>query len=731
MLDRRDFLKLGGATAFAALFGGCERLPKKIIPFVIPPENYTLGESLWYASVCRQCPAGCGIVVRVSEGRAKKVEGNPLHPVNRGKLCARGQAGLQALYHPERLGRPLALAGPRGSGKFQEISWEEALSILMSGIKKSRAEAPASLLMLTEPMRGHQNLVAARFMRAFGSPNRVAWDPFGQDALLAANEAVFGVRDFPEYDLANARYLLSFSGDFLETGISPVHYSRAYGQMRQARPTVRGKFVHFGPRLSMTAANADVFLTVAPGSEGIAALGIAHVMVREKLLPSAAAASPLWDAVLSRMTPETVGKKTGLVPSDIEAIAREFAGNQPGLAIAGDGAAGCTNGTFNLACAALLNALAGNVGKPGGVSFPDRLAAFSRYGADAALLLPPPESGFASVRDAVEKMRKGSFRMALLAGATNPAFTLPASLSFGEALLSVPQVVSFASFLDETASLSDLVLPVPTYLEEWGDDIAPTGHAGNAIALAQPVVDPFRDTRSMPDILIAAAKELGGPVAAALPWTSFRDCVEKSYAGIGVNLEDAHKDGGIFSGKASPPRPAHRAQNPSLPKVAEAEFEGDPARYPFFLHLYPSIAHSDGRGANLSWLQELPDPVTTAVWRNWVEVGPKTAEKLGLADGDGAVVTSPFGSMEAFVVVHPAMAPDVIALPLGQGHTRYGKDAAGRGGNPFSLLPLKEESGSRAPARQSTRVSLTKAKLPGSLVRTVNVEGQWKYENIL
>src|SRR5512145_1895657 len=391
MLDRRDFLKLGGATAFAALFGGCERLPKKIVPFVIPPDDFTLGEALWYASVCRQSPAGCGVVGRVSEGRAKKIEGNPLHPVNRGKLCARGQAGLQALYHPERLGRPLILTGPRGSGKFREASWEEALAALMTALKKVRAEDPAALLMLTDPMRGHANLVAARFMRALGSPHRLAWDPFGQDALLAACDAVFGVRDVPEYDIAGARYLLSFSGDFLETGLSPVHYGHAYGRMRQERPTVRGKFVHFGPRLSMTAASADVYLAVAPGSEGAAALGIAHVMVREKLTQAASAASSLWREGLWRMTPGDVAEATGLVPADILAVAREFAGNQPGLAIAGDAAASCTNGTFNVACAALLNVLAGNVGRPGGLSFPNRLAAFSRYGADAALLLPPPE----------------------------------------------------------------------------------------------------------------------------------------------------------------------------------------------------------------------------------------------------------------------------------------------------------------------------------------------------
>jgi anaerobic selenocysteine-containing dehydrogenase len=730
MLDRRDFLKLGGATAFAVLFGGCERIPKKIVPFVIPPENYTLGESLLYASLCRQCPAGCGVVVRVSEGRAKKIEGNPLHPVNRGKLCARGQAGLQALYHPERLGRPLALAGPRGSGKFKEIGWEEALSLLMAGLKKVREEDPASLLMLTDPMRGHRNLVAARFLRAFGSPNRVAWDPFGQDALLASNEAVFGVRDIPELDIANTSYLISFSGDFLETGVSPVHYGRAYGRMRQGRPTVRGKFIHFGPRLSMTAANADVFIPIAPGTEGAAALGIAHVMVREKLLPSAAAGN-LWNAGLARMTPEAVGKTTGASPADIEAVAREFATNQPGMAIAGDAAAHCTNGVFNLSCAALLNVLAGSAGKPGGVSFPNRKSAFSRYGSDADLLLPPPESGYAAVRDAAVKMRKGTIRMALLSGATNPVFTLPPALKFAEALLSVPLIVSFASFLDETSSLSDLVLPVPTYLEEWGDDVAPAGHPGDAVTLAQPVVEPFRDTRSMPDVLIAAAKELGGRVAAALPWTSLRDCVEKAYSGVGIPLEVAFRDGGIFSGRPPVPRPVPRTARPSLPKAAEAKFEGDPALYPLLLHVFPSVALSDGRGANLSWLQELPDPVTTAVWRNWVELNPKTAAALGLADGDGVSVASPFGKIDAFVFLHPAIAEGVAAMPLGQGHARYGRNAAGRGGNPFSLLPPAEEDATKAPAWQSTRVALAKAALPGKLVRAVHPEGQWLYENIL
>jgi len=723
MLDRRQFLKLGGATAFATLFGGCDKVQKKLIPFVIPPENTTLGEALWYASACGQCPAGCGIVVRVSEGRAKKIEGNPLHPVNRGKLCARGQAALQALYHPERLSHPMKLSGARGSGSYKPVSWEEALSLLMASLKKSKAEAPASLLMLTEPMRGHAGLVAGRFMKAFGSPHRVAWDPFGPDAMIAANAAVYGVRDLPEHDLANARYLLSFSGDFLETGISPVHYAREYGRMRGDRETIRGKFVHFGPRLSMTAAAADLFLPCDPGTEGFVALGIAHVMVRDKLTAASSAVGRLSDE-LGAWSPEEGEKRTGVHARDIAAAAEEFSRNPPGLAIAGTAAATGPDGAFHCAAVALLNILAGSVGKPGGVSFPNRAQAFAKYGAEGPLLAPSPESGYAAVRAALEKVRGGAFRMAILAGATNPSFTLPPALKFGEAMSKVPFVVAFASFLDETTSLADLVLPVPTGLEAWGDDLAPVGHSG-AVTLCQPVVEPFHGTRSMPDVLIAAAKELGGEPAKALPWVSFRECIERAYGGPGGEMEKALQRGGFF-GEFASPRSASRTGGISLPKAENPPFAVDPKAFPLMLHLYPSVTLYDGRGANLPWLQEMPDPISTAVWRNWVEVNPKTAAGLGLAEGDGVTVASPSGKITAHVAFNPGVAPDVAAMPLGQGHTRYGKYANGRGENPITLLPAGETY-----ALQATRVALAKTKLSTTLARTGHPEGQWKVKNMM
>src|SRR3989338_6163087 len=130
-MKRRDFLKylgVGGAgLGIGALFRKFTKPPgAKLIPYLVPPEDMVPGVATWYSSLCTQCPAGCGLHVRVMEGRVKKVEGNPLHPINRGRLCARGQAGPQALYNPDRLRGPLKRTGERGRAEFTEITWDEA-----------------------------------------------------------------------------------------------------------------------------------------------------------------------------------------------------------------------------------------------------------------------------------------------------------------------------------------------------------------------------------------------------------------------------------------------------------------------------------------------------------------------------------------------------------------------------------------------------------------------------
>jgi anaerobic selenocysteine-containing dehydrogenase len=195
-------------------------------------------------------------------------------------------------------------------------------------------------------------------------------------------------------------------------------------------------------------------------------------------------------------------------------------------------------------------------------------------------------------------------------------------------------------------------------------------------------------------------------------------------------MEKSLQRGGVF-GEGGASRPAPKAGSPAMPRAADPVFDGDPKAFPFTLHLYPSIALYDGRGANLPWLQEMPDPISTAVWRNWVELHPKTAEGLGVGEGDGLTVSSPSGKIPAHVVINPGIVPGVAAMPLGQGHTRYGKFADGRGENPFSLLPAGRDASSGIYPLQATRVALAKTKLSTTLARTGHPEGQWKVKNMM
>jgi len=243
-MDRRTFLQLSGITAAGAFLAGCKSANEKLIPYLIPPdEGVTPGRADYYASSCRFCPAGCGILVRVSEGRAKKIEGNPLHPVNKGKLCARGQAILQELYHPDRITQPLKRTGERGSGKFAKISWAEGLDLLTGNLKALKQErAPDSLALLTPELRGTLAEMTTRFMRSFGSPHHLSYELLGPGWLRAADKQSFGQVSLPFYDVAETRYLLSFGADIVESHLSPVQYGYAFGKMRQARDTVRGHF---------------------------------------------------------------------------------------------------------------------------------------------------------------------------------------------------------------------------------------------------------------------------------------------------------------------------------------------------------------------------------------------------------------------------------------------------------------------------------------------------------
>ncbi|HKV05043.1 MAG TPA: molybdopterin-dependent oxidoreductase [Candidatus Acidoferrales bacterium] len=735
-MERRDFLKISAAGGAAAALEGCGNPDHQLIRF-IPEEDLIPGIATWKPSICTLCPAGCGLLVRVMQGEAevvrngqlgilkmglaKKLEGNPAHPINQGKLCPRGQAGLQVTYHPDRIKNPLVRSGPRGSGQFKETSWDEALKQLVSRLSDLRAsQQEGGLALITSPLRGQRRSIVDSFAASFKGSMAVDSAFFADDVLRAANASSFGQAALPTLDLSQSKYVISFGTDFLGTWNSPVAQSIGYGQMRQGRPGERGKFVHFEPRISQTAASADEWIPVQPGSDGALALGIAHIIMAEKWRRSsvgdhAATLIDGWAQGLPEHAPDRIAAQTGVKTETIFRIAREAAGNSPAVALIGDAATAHTNGYFNALAVNALNALLGSVGKPGGLQFKPVWGGAANRSSARSAKVPP-----ISIEALASRILSGAAAVKVLVlYNANPVFAAPAAARAREALDKIPFVVSFGSFIDDTSANADLILPDHSPLESWLDDVPPSGSTRSVVSLAQPAMNPLHNTRAMPDVLLDVAHQIGGDLAKALPWKTYDEALQAAFTTLykekgTKTAKDADgfwqkvREQGGWWGAEEEQTSLSGGRAPSEARDSVPKFDGAPDEFPFHFLPFASQMFYDGSLAHLPWMQEAPDPLSTVMWGTWVEINTRTAEKLGVKTGDTVEVESAHGKLQAPAFVTPGIAPDVIAMPVGQGHTNFTRYASGRGANPISILAPMTVSGTDSLAWAATRVKIAR-----------------------
>ncbi len=745
-MKRRTFLIFSAASAAGALVDVTHKkgLPGKEMIRFIPETKLVPGVAVHRPGICTQCPAGCGLDVRVMEGHAevvrngqagllrmglaKKLEGNPEHPVNLGKLCARGQAGLQVTYNPDRIGHPLKRVGPRGSGEYIEISWEAAIGELTDRLRPLASQVDSSgLVFLTQPLRGQRQVLIERFLSVFAGSAHVPFEFFDDAVLREANGLSFGHYQLPTYDLANSRYVVSLGADFLGTWNSPVAQSLAYGTMRQGRSGVRGRFVQVETRMTQTGANADEWLSANPGSEGNLALGLAHVLINEHLrsAESAASAGDLiegWKDGLPQYSSEAVAWKTGVPPATIRRLARDLSAHQPAVVIVGGSPLAQTNGLFTALAVNALNALLGSANQPGGLQFSPYAAGFAAPA--------EPRKGVLSPNELAQQILTGrpSPVQALLVYGANPAFATPPGWQVKESLEKVPFIASFSNFVDETTEMADLLLPDHSYLESWLDHVPESGTNEVVIGVAPPAMEPLHNTRATPDVLIETAHRLGGRAAQALPWKNYEEMLRSTVlplrhfpGSVAAGSDDdfwkkVQQQGGWWgttTGQTS--KSASRPASFSPVKEQQPEFDGSAKDFPFHFLPFASQQFYDGRNANLPWLQEMPDVLTTAMWGSWVEINLQTAQELQIEQGDLVEVASAHGVLQAPAVPSPGIAPDVIAMPVGQGHAQYGRYATGRGANPISILGPQRETNTGALAWASTRVRIRRVGKNGEL----------------
>ena len=735
-LTRRNFLAWAGLSAVGAVACDAFGDDLKTQSPVSQPEDLVKGRDNWYATLCRHCPSSEGLLVRVMEGRAKKVQGNPNYPVNRGKQSARCDAGLQALYHPDRLAGPMQ----RSNGTLQPVSWDIALDQL----KEQLVVRGDGLILVTEPLSGPLGTIAGRFAQAFGG-RHLTFESLSKSTYQVAVKNVFDQELLPDLDIGNANFLLSFGADFLSTWVSPTRWSAGFGELRDEQVGVgRGTVVQIDSRFSMTAANADKWLPIRPGMEGHLALSLAQVIVQEGLQADGVDLKALTDGqeagFLSAFSPETVGPKLGWpegmlggrsAAESIRELARDFAGHRPSLAIGGDSAAAQQNGLFNLEAIYALNYLVGSVGAKGGLRFNPKspLAEWSP---------PATPASISDWQQAVSALSQGQAKL-LLVHQADPVYGLPEAVGLRDAINgSGVFTVSFSSFLDETSALADLILPDRVYLEDWGADVPNPGPGHQLVGIQQPVVNPLGglDPRSFGDILLSGSQE--SPREVELPWNSLQEALrEGSDALFALNRGsiDAGSEGefwtallrqggwwdeqstepgvspagGLYSGIAG------RASEP--PALGAGEF-----------YLIP-FAHNtllDGRNTHLPWAQSAPDPITTVTWQTWVEVNAQRASDQGWREGDIIRIEANGRFIQALLYPNPALPPDVAAVPVGQGRRNGPKYAVNgderESSNILGILEpdLVNETGALAWAGNRARLAPT-----GESLRVSKFEGEF------
>ena len=725
-LTRRQLLKFSGLGLLGAVvFAGCRIPDREFIaesPVMIP-EDLVRGDDVYYATLARPNTGVESVLVRVMQGRAKKIEGNPDYPMSRGKHSAQAEATLQELYHPDRIATPLRRVGERGSGEFESISWDEALNEL-AGKLSEYMDKPDSVAMITAPLRGALGTVVDRFAENYGA-RRFSFEAVDQTVVRTAFNRMYGQNRLPSFDVQNAHYVLSFGADFLSHWHAPLHYNWQYGEFR-GETGGRGKLVQIEPRFSLTAANADKWVYVNPGTEGVLALAIAKAILEngDGDLDMMAA---LKETINARALPmNTVEELTGVKADVIETLAHDFAANQPGVAIGGGLAAAQTNGLYNMTAVYMLNALVGNVGKKGGVIF-------NPPAPIPNVVSTAPANPLMEFQRFADEMRRGEVNAVLVRG-VDPAHGTPGSMQFGRSMReNVGFIASFSNFMDETTLQADLVLPDQATLESWGDDVPEPGPGYEAVAMQQPVVMPFVEGRAFGDVLLTLVEEMAGRMTRNMPWANMQEAVRSVAQELWIknrgsiqqyeNFEEfwvaVLQRGGWWDTNATASAP----QAPDLeqaPGDAFPAFTGSASEYPFHLLPFPSHSMGDGSDAHLPWLQATPDPITTAAWSTWVEINPRDADAMDMREGDIVTIESPQGSIEAQVYVNPATAPGTVSVPMGQGHSSFGRYAEGVGSNVMEVLDAASDESTGAFAWGATRVRLAKT---GRRERVIKFEG--------
>jgi molybdopterin-containing oxidoreductase family iron-sulfur binding subunit len=626
-MNRREFLKVLGLTTTATVGTSCleeyhwlGNKPKKIVsPALSPEESVIPGKAVHYTSTCSECPAHCGLLVKVMDGNPVKLEGNPDHPVNHGKLCLRGQAALTRLYHPKRVRAPQAQSG----GKWQEITWDEVCKRIAEALAASQQQAGVTNVYLASRTTGHVAEAIGMFCDKLKVTRWPEYEPFAHAALREAYRKLFGRADIPAYKIAKSDFLLTIGADILETFVSPVFYAQ---QFASAKQDTKWQWTHVEPHLSLTGLKATQRLVAQAGSE----VHLLSFLIRQlaksfkKNLPE-----EVWQLVPEQPL-EKVAALTGIAREKLASLATKLQTAGHPLIIVGGIALAHGSGREAALLGALLQYGLGMLGDT--VDF----AAAEDYSHVGSML---------DMQKLNAMLREKKVGVIFLSR-TDPLATLPDSSQFGENLRHATLRVGLGDFLDATMQACDLVLPLSHSLESFGY-VASGKHLKSVVQSTLPTL---YQTRQEDDILLQLVQK-AGEAAASQQIVASRD-----------KAKEFLKQGYVVEESVSVPVEL----NAEALVAARQDWQvKDTLPTPCTLVAVPSLRSFDGRSHMLQLLEEIPDPLSTISYGQWLSVSREDAAKLKLADGD--VVELSGHSMASSLSVFTVKLPVKLQPLLPQG----------------------------------------------------------------
>lgn len=657
-------------------------------------------------TVCRLCPARCGILAFLEDSVLVKIEGNPKDPNARGGICAKGLSAAQLFAHPDRLLRPLRRVGPRGSGRFEAVSWDEALNDLTSRLKEIRSNAPEGFVFL----RGSQGFdsLTRRFLRAFGRVSVAEAQLLKRANRAEALKLTWGADSYVP-DLAQTKYILNFGANPYESHemYLPLVQRLIEGRRRGA------KLVTFDPRLSRTAGKSDEWFPIRPGTDAAVALAMANIIMQLGLYDrDAFEGYSNWRLEklaehLRPYTPEKAEQISGVKATHIRRIAIEFATNHPAVVLTGGGLSQHQNGVQNERAVFLLAALTGNLERRGGLCLPRSWQLGDPEPTLSGTLSSiPPQELFTQIA-------QGELTPLLFwIDCANPLFDQPEPQTVREVLQDeskVPFLVVSDSFRTETVELADLVLPAATFLESWELHSPPAYDLTPFVALQQPILPPLGESRPIPEVFLELAKRLGDEMEFFFRFDSLRSYLEGQAEALpGLSQAGGLEyliENGIWVPTDHPkygrefPTPSKmleifspalaEARQPALPTYIALPEHQKLQEGEFLLIVFDSAIQDDGVTPLLWWLMEIEH--NNPLWIN-----SEAAKRLGIRRGERVRVRSQAGELWVEAFITEGIHPQVVAIHGGLGHWGLGKLARGgafRSRDPNTRLIWWEEAG--------------------------------------